>query len=285
MRPAIAEPWADLSDDSVPPYAEMLHAYHTSRRAELRELVGMLPLTRASRVLDLACGDGCFSQLLAERAGAVVAADLSPAYLDLARHRVTGAPEAERITFQRADARALPFDDAGFDLAWCAQSFFSLPDPLATLREMARVVRPGGHVAVLENDSMHHIIVPWPPELELAVRQAQLRALAERGDGRVHKFYIGRDLCGLLLQAGLAACRVQTLAVERHAPLEPSEERFLLEHFGQLRRLVQGTLEPPALRAFDLLFTPGSELYLLRRPDFHMTHIETLAIATRFEMR
>jgi SAM-dependent methyltransferase len=281
MKTEIAEPWAGLSDDTVPPYAEMLHAYHISRAAELRALVGTLSLTRADRVLDLACGDACFSLLLAERAGSVVGVDLSPAYLELARCRVSGAPQARRIELRRADARSLPFDDASFDLAWCAQSLYSLPDPLETLREMARVVRPGGRVAVLENDSLHHIIVPWPAELELAVRQAQLRALAERDDGRVHKFYIGRDLSGLLHQAGLAGCRVRSLAVERHAPLEECEEQFLLAHFGQLRRLVQNHLEAPALEAFDLLFTPCSHLYLLRRPDFHMTHIETLAVGQK----
>ncbi len=278
MQRTILEAGADLPDHELPPYADMLHAYHVSRTVELRDLVARLPIAPGDRVLDLACGDACFSCWLAERGAVVVGIDRSPAYLGLARRRVVGNPAAERIGFQQADARALPLPDGGFDLVWCAQSLFSLPDPLAVLGEMARVARPGGVVAVLENDSLHHLIIPWPAELELAVRQAQLRALEQRGDGPLHKFYIGRDLCGLFAQVGIVDCAVQTVAVERSAPLAEAEERFLRGHFAQLRRLVAGQLDPTTLRAFDRLFDAESDADLLRRPDFHLTHLEMLAI-------
>jgi SAM-dependent methyltransferase len=257
----------------------MLHAYHRSRSAELRAIIATLPLAPCARVLDVASGDGCYSIWLAERAAAVVGVDLSPACLGYARRRTAATPHAGRISFELGDANALPFPDRVFDLVWCAQSFYSLPNPLQALREMARVTRPDGHIAVLENDTLHQILLPWPAELELAVRQAQLRSLeADYAGQGLDKFYIGRNLCGLFHQCGLAACEVQVFPIARDAPLSADEELFLRLYFDELRDRAWQYLDAAARTAYDMLFDPRSETYLLRRPDFHLTHLESLAI-------
>jgi SAM-dependent methyltransferase len=276
-----SEPGAGLAEDELPGYWRMLHAYHRSREHELRTIVGTLPLGPGDRALDVASGDGCYTLWLADRGAKVVGVDLSPAYLQHARRRAATAG-AERVHFEQADAAALPFDDSAFDLAWCAQSFYSLPDPLATLREIVRVTKPGGHVVVLENDTLHHMLLPWPAELELAVRQAQLQALESDHAGQgLDKFYIGRNLCGIFRQCGIDDCEVQTFPVERHAPLNDDEELFLRLYFADLRERAWPFLDAPARAAFDMLFDPSAETYLLRQPDFHLTHIETLAIGRK----
>jgi len=273
---------AGLATPELPGYARMLDAYHRSRAAELRAIIATLPLGPHSRVLDVACGDGCYSKWLAERAGQVIGVDLCAAYLDLAVRPATAAVEANPISFGRADAARLPFKDGSFDLVWCAQSFFSLPDPLATLREMIRVTRPAGHIAILENDTLHQILLPWPAELELAVRWAQFQALAaEHGMGAVDKFYIGRNLCGLLRECGIERCEMRTFPIERRAPLSTDEEQFLSLYFAELREGAWPYLDAAAQAGFDRLFDPCSASYLLRRPDFHLTHLETLALGQR----
>src|SRR5262245_13892844 len=136
------EPGAGLATDELPGYAQMLAAYHRSRAAELRAIIATLPLGADSRVLDVACGDGCYRNWLADRAGKVVGVDLCASYLDRAVRHHTAAVCAARLSFGRSDAARLPFIDGSFDLVWCAQSFFSLPDPLTALREMVRVTRP-----------------------------------------------------------------------------------------------------------------------------------------------
>jgi ubiquinone/menaquinone biosynthesis C-methylase UbiE len=179
------ETGAGLASHELPGYARMLDAYHRSRAAELTAIIATLPLGPHSRVLDLACGDGCYSNWLAERAGQVIGVDLCAAYLDRAVWSGTAAVNGKPISFGRADAAQLPFIDGSFDLVWCAQSFFSLPDPLASLREMVRVTQPAGHIAILENDTLHQLLLAWPAELELAVRWAQFQALeAEYGAGQ-----------------------------------------------------------------------------------------------------
>ena len=242
-------------------------------------MLAALPLLPGSQVLDVACGDGWYSARLAERAGTVVGIDRSPAYLDLARRRTQTLPHAERISFQCADAAALPFVDGTFDLVWCAQSLYSLPDPIAALREIVRVTRPGGSIAIFENDALHQVLLPWPIELELAVRQAQFRALAAEQAGRgLDKFYIARNLCGLFRQCGVESCEIRTFPVERRAPLDADEELFLQLYFGDLRERAWPYLDTAARTAFDMLFDPYAETYLLRRPDFHLTYLESLAI-------
>jgi SAM-dependent methyltransferase len=275
------EPGGGLADDQLPSYARMLHAYHRARTADLRAIVALLPLDPGSRVLDVASGDGCYSIWMAERAGQVAGIDLSPAYLDLARRNAAATPHASRIAFERADVESLPFASGSFDLAWCAQSLFSLPEPLAVLREMVRVIRPGGHVAILESDTLHQLLLPWPAELELAVRQAQLATLAaERASSATDKFYVGRNLCGLFHQCGVASCAVQTLPIDVQAPLSPDEELFLRLYLADLRKRAWPQLDAAARAAFDMLFDPDRPTYLPRQPHFHLTHLAVLAIGT-----
>jgi SAM-dependent methyltransferase len=273
------EAGSGLRYDELPGYTAMLEAYHRARAPELRAILDMLPLTPNDCVLDLACGDGWYSIEFARRVHEVVAVDLSPAYLGLARQNAVAARQIERIRFEQADAGALSFADHMFDVTWCAQSFYSLPDPLAALREMARVTRSDGCVAVLENDTLHHLLLPWPAELELAVRQAQLQALAERNAAQgADKFYIGRNLCGIFRQVGIEPCEIRTIPVERSAPLSEDEKTFLQFHFADLRECVWPYLDTPTREAFDMLFDEDSPRHLLRRSDFRLTHLESLAI-------
>jgi SAM-dependent methyltransferase len=274
----VREPGNSLAESELPNYARMLHAYHRARAADLRAIIATLPLIPDSRVLDVPSGDGCYSIWLAERAGQVVGVDLSPAFLALAQHTAATAPHTGQISFERATVESLPFRAGSFDLVWCAQSLFSLPDPLVVVREMIRVARPGGYVVILENDILHQLVLPWPAELELAVRQAQLAALAEQRAPRgPDKFYIGRNLCGLLYQCGVELCATQTFPIDIHAPLDADEKFFLRHYFADLRALVWCRLEPAAQAAFDMLCNPHAPTYLPRQPGFHATHIEFLA--------
>src|SRR3954469_19889711 len=226
-------PFQDLPvpDEPIPAYEPMLAAYHRAFSPELRAMVGALPLSEGQSVLDMACGDGVYSPWLAERvgrAGRVVAADVMPEYLDLARAEAAKSPLAAVIEFAAAPIESLPFADDTFDLCWCAHGFYSLPDPVEALRHLLRVTKPGGVVAVLEGDTLHHVILPWPIEVELSVRAAELRALAEKSD-RPRKFYVGRQLRRVFRRAGLEQIAARTWATDRHAPLGPDERTYLAE--------------------------------------------------------
>lgn len=265
----------------LPAYAPMLAAYHRAHAAELRAMIAGLPLAPGDRVLDLACGDGVYSCWLAERVGPggrVVGVDLSAAYLELARRQVARSPAGSAVSFKLADAYALPFADGSFDLAWCAQSMFSLPDPLGALRELRRVVRPGGAVAVLEYDLLHPMVLPWPADLELAVRAAQLVALEADRPGLQA---VGRDLCALFGEAGLEGCRLTPYSAARQAPLSGDEAAYLEWYLGDVRGRARPQLDGAMRAAFDALTDPASEAYMLGQPDFAVTYLDLVAVGYR----
>src|SRR5437870_4360862 len=98
------------------------------------------------RVLDVACGTGTITRAAAERVGPtgrVVGLDLNPVML--ARAQAIPQPDGgSAIEWREADATALPFADATFDVVCCHQGLMFFPDRPAALGEMCRVLVPGG---------------------------------------------------------------------------------------------------------------------------------------------
>lgn len=102
------------------------------------------------RALDVACGTGIVARTAADRVGEanVIGVDLNEAMLTVARRVRPG------IDWRRGDAAALPLEDRCVDAALCQMALMFFPDRVAALREMARVARPGGTVAVLVPSSL-----------------------------------------------------------------------------------------------------------------------------------
>ena len=103
------------------------------------------------RVLELASGTGLVTFPVAERVGpggAVTGTDISEEMVRAARNKA-GEIGCSNAVFARMDAEDLRFDDGGFDLALCSLGLMYVPDPGRSLREIFRVLKPGGRAAVL----------------------------------------------------------------------------------------------------------------------------------------
>lgn len=112
-----------------------------------------LPPLEGRHVLDVACGTGDLSLLLAKAVGPdgrVSGLDLSERMLEVARRKLAHYDEGRRIEFVAGNAMALPFPDGTFDGAAIGFALRNVADVPQTLREMKRVVRPGGVVISLE---------------------------------------------------------------------------------------------------------------------------------------
>jgi ubiquinone/menaquinone biosynthesis C-methylase UbiE len=267
----------------LPSYEPMLAAFHQAFAVELRAMVDVLPITPGHSVLDMACGDGVYSPWLAERVGPggrVVAVDMRLEYLELARKQSANSRCSGVIEFLAASIESLPLEDQSFDLCWCAQSLYSLPDPVEALRHMLRVTRPGGMVAVLEGDSVHHIILPWPVEIELSVRGAELQALKQKSD-QPGKYYVGRQLRRVFREAGLERIIIRTFATDRAAPLTPDDRTFFTEYLADVSRRVSAKLDGPAREELEHLVDPRSPRFLLDDPDFTATCIDQVVWGRR----
>lgn len=116
-------------------------------------------------VLDVGCGPGTITAGLAGRVapGRVVAADSAEAVLDEARRNTASLDNVEVAV---ADVHALDFADGTFDIVHAHQVLQHIGDPVHALREMRRVTRPGGLVAVREADFGTMIWYPEPPGMD-----------------------------------------------------------------------------------------------------------------------
>ena len=143
----------------------------------LDALVAALPLQPGERWLDVACGPGIVTRALAEHVGLAVGLDLTPAMLERARLDAGGRAN---VRFVPGDAAALPWADGAFDGAVTRFSLHHLEDPGRALAEMARVVRPGGTVAVADHlTATDGPAASWHNELERLRDPSHRRSLAE----------------------------------------------------------------------------------------------------------
>jgi demethylmenaquinone methyltransferase / 2-methoxy-6-polyprenyl-1,4-benzoquinol methylase len=117
-----------------------------------RTLVAVVGAERNQRVLDVATGTGMVARALVRASGCqVVGVDQSRQMLARAREVTTGNPSlAGRISFMEACAERLPFVDGEFDHVTFTYLLRYVDDPGATLRELSRVLKPGGRLASLE---------------------------------------------------------------------------------------------------------------------------------------
>jgi SAM-dependent methyltransferase len=124
---------------------------------ERRIALELLGLSAGDRVLDVGCGPGNFTRLFARGVtaeGLVVGLDASATMLDRALQE--GVPRC--VAYVRGDAAALPFADGAFDAVCCFAALYLIADPFGALDEIARVLAPGGRVAILT--SCHRGPVP-----------------------------------------------------------------------------------------------------------------------------
>ena len=182
-----------------------------------RFLVSRLP-GGGGRVLDVATGTGLVARELLARGFTVVGLDQSPGMLSLARARF-----GQRVKLVEGSAEQLPFPDASFDHLTFTYLLRYVDDPAATLAELARVVKPGGTIAMLEFGVPRGL---WRPlwELYCAVGLPLAGRLISPGWHEVGRFlgpsirefharYPGASLLALWRAAGIDDVRGRRLSL------------------------------------------------------------------------
>ena len=116
-----------------------------------RDILSGLPRIPGAKVLDLGCGQGNTTRCLADTLDPdlCIGLEYDPALVDYAQTRPHNPPS---VRFQQGDATQLPFPDASFDVVFCRYLLIHMADPERVVREMLRVVRPGGYAIAYEGD-------------------------------------------------------------------------------------------------------------------------------------
>jgi demethylmenaquinone methyltransferase / 2-methoxy-6-polyprenyl-1,4-benzoquinol methylase len=186
-----------------------------------RFLVSRVQVGPADTVLDVATGTAAVAIELTRRTGCrVVGLDQSPEMLEAGRGRVEAARLEDRVELVEGAAERLPFEDASFDALTFTYLLRYVDEPAATMRELARVVRPGGTIAMLEFGLPRGLArAAW--ELYVRIGLPALGALASPGWRRVgsflgpsiREFHRHYDLLELWRSAGIADVRSRRLSL------------------------------------------------------------------------
>jgi len=265
-----------VTGDEDRAYGEQLAVTDVVMAPVRRAAIAALGLPAGSRGLDAGCGIGLQAIELAGVVGpesGVVGVDLSPALLAEARVRAKAAGVSGRVRFEEADVRRLPFGEDEFDWAWSSDCVgYGVPEPVAAVRELARVVRPGGPVALLVWSSQ--TLLPGYPRLEARLNSTAPGLAPFSADLPPRRHH----LCGLglLREAGLTEARARTFVGEAQAPLTPPV-RVALAALVEMRWPgVEAELIAEDAAKFRRLCDPESAKFVVDHPDYYAWFTETL---------
>jgi ubiquinone/menaquinone biosynthesis C-methylase UbiE len=159
----------------------------------------LMALSHGDTVLDLGCGTGKFSREFSRAvtdSGIVVGVDASHTMLERAAREIEGS-ELRNLALVRASGDRLPFRDGSFDAVCCFAALHLFAEPFAALSELARVLAPGGRIAVMTSVRREFTLRPLKPLMErtsgirLFESNEIVAALQMRGFDEIHQRLAG----------------------------------------------------------------------------------------------
>ena len=206
-----------------------------------------LQLAKAQTVLDVGCGIGHWGQLLApilsERAQ-ITGIDREEAWVTRASERANSRGLGQRYSYQKGDATNLPFGDGEFDLVTCQTVLIHLKDPKVALREMMRVLKPGGRLLIAEPNNFANRAILDSSSEQLSVDEILDRLkfglIIERGKQALGLGFnsVGDLIPGYLAELGAQDVRVY-LSDKTNPLIPPYSTKEQQVHIQQLRDWVE----------------------------------------------
>jgi SAM-dependent methyltransferase len=197
-------------------------------------------LDAVQTVLDVGCGVGHWGRILANvlpPTATITGIDNEPQWIEQARAKANSS-----FSYQIGDALQIPFADNSFDLVTCQTVLIHIGTPIEAIREMQRVVKPGGLIAVAEpNNRIGTLIansLTESNEIDDTMRFARFQLICERGKRNLGlgDNSVGDMTPGLFAEAGLNDIEVylSDKTSSLFPPYEGREQQTLLHHFRQM---------------------------------------------------
>ena len=242
MIDSSAQPTPDrsiLRESYTPGYDEWTQEWMRERTAQSHAFFFVPYLSRGNTLLDCGCGPGSITLDLAHflRDGQVIGIDIEPNQIEAAR-----AEQAQQgltnVSFEVADAYNLPFPDGSFDAVFAHALLMHLREPLVAMREMRRVLKPGGVVGISDPDFGTVLCAPSSPLLD-EVNLLLVKMLEHNGASP----YYARNLRSLLLQAGFERSEASAYCIHYGKNEVMKEPAWILEHYLTAPTFVAAAVE------------------------------------------
>jgi ubiquinone/menaquinone biosynthesis C-methylase UbiE len=220
------------------------------------DLMGVAALKPGERVLDVACGTGVVTRLAAERTGATVTGlDLNPGMIEVAK---SVTPDNMSIEWHQSSAEEMPLPDDAYDVVLCQLSLQFFPDKPAALKEMRRVLAPGGRLILNVPGEM--------PRLFAIIDAALERHVSPEAAGFMRAVFLLKDpdeVEALVVGAGFSDVAAEATSTALHLPA-PAELLWqylyatpLAETVGKLDDAQLAKLEDDVVREAQSLVENG----------------------------
>ena len=254
-----------------------------------QEICDWLSISPGAHALEAGSGAGGFTELLAGavgNGGTVAALDVTPELLQTARERVQKSLFQDRVTYHEGDIEHLPFDDGHFDLVWSSRTVHHLSDQLAGVKELRRVLKPGGRLALREGGLRSRFLpndigigAPGLEDRLDAAFEAWFHTHVRGGEGVVAYPF---GWTQLLRDAGLTNVTARSFMLEVMPPLQTLEVEFMT---NLLRRWVEseerrGFIGDEDAESINKLIDPDDSQYAFNRSDLHYMEGVTIYLGT-----
>ena len=173
------------------------HMMSWEHRPVTRWALDLVGIETTDRVLDVGCGGGMAIEMASRRATTVVGLDYSPEMVAQSRRRNAAEIRAGRVDVLQGDVADMPFPDQDFDKVIAIETLYFWPDAPAGLREIHRVLRPGGRLALV---------------LEASRESPNLEKVEKGAEAMDYELYSGAQIVDLLEEAGFARAWFETEA-------------------------------------------------------------------------
>jgi len=270
-----AAPGGRLGDTATRTYNRKLELFNRFAEPELRQALGLLDPQPGQRVLDAGCGIG----LLADWMAQAVAPDGLAIGLDLSvLHARDAARMAPGAAILQADLTRAPFGPDSFHRVWCANTINHVHDPVATIRQLSRLLVAGGRLALGQSLFLPEMFFAWDERLERAVLAANRRYYREKYGLDERELTNVRNVLGWARAAGLRNVRARTLLIERVQPLSGLDRAYFTECVfeGYWGERVRPYLDLADWRQLCRLTDPADPAFCLNRDDFH--HLQSYTV-------
>jgi SAM-dependent methyltransferase len=271
-------------------YLQALDFYDRVEYPLIRDMITWLCGDDKLDVLDAGCGEGMPTLVFAEQGCSVAGIDTDEASLSRARELLAKTPFAAPVTLQEGNLLHLPFADTTFDLVWASSVLHHIVDKLAGVRELQRVLKPGGRLAIREGGlpfySLPYDFGLGEPGLEHRLRDADNRWFAAMTrDTLPDEVDYPFGWSQLLIDASFTHITARTFTLDLLPPFDDAQAQFILFRFRRVLERDQGQYGPFLSKqdrdTLRQLLDPESVFFILKRRDLHVRYGLSVYLGTR----